>query len=120
MLGLDHVQLAAPPECEPEARRFYGDILGLREVPKPEPLQRRGGVWFSLGTHQLHIGVEDPFAPARKAHPALLVTDDTLESIARRLIDNDAPVKWDDALRGIRRFYTQDPWRNRIEIIARA
>ena len=73
--ALDHVQVAAPPGCEPEARRFYGQLLGLVELEKPAPLRARGGVWFALGGGaQLHIGVEDPFAPARKAHPALRVT----------------------------------------------
>ena len=78
-MRLDHVQVAAPPGCEAEARRFYGDLLGLAEVEKPEPLRSRGGVWFE----QLHVGVEEDFAPARKAHPALRVPD--LDALAERL-----------------------------------
>jgi catechol 2,3-dioxygenase-like lactoylglutathione lyase family enzyme len=70
-MRLDHVQVAAPPGCEAEARRFYGDLLGLVEVAKPEPLRARGGVWFE----QLHVGVEADFTPARKAHPALRADD---------------------------------------------
>ncbi|MDQ6748668.1 MAG: hypothetical protein M3010_11270, partial [Candidatus Dormibacteraeota bacterium] len=58
---LDHVQLAAPPGCEAAARRFYGELLGLAELTKPEPLRARGGVWFALGVGELHIGVQDPF-----------------------------------------------------------
>ena len=74
LAGIDHVQLAAPPGCEDEARRFFGELLGLEEVEKPEPLRARGGVWFRVGAQQLHVGVDPAFAPARKAHPAFAVT----------------------------------------------
>ncbi len=116
VLGLDHVQLAAPPGCEEAARRFFGGLLGLAEVEKPEPLRSRGGVWFALGTQQLHVGVEDRHAPARKAHPALAVRD--LAALAARLEAAGAPVQWDGSLPGGRRFYTDDPWGNRIELVA--
>jgi len=109
--GIDHVQVAAPPGCEDAARAFYGDLLGLVEVEKPEPLRGRGGVWFE----QLHVGVEQDFAPARKAHPALRVDD--LDGVAERLRAAGARVQWDDALPGVRRFYTQDPWGNRVELL---
>lgn len=73
-MRIDHVQLAAPTGCEAAARAFYGGMLGLAEIEKPEPLRSRGGVWFECGSsQQLHLGVEDPFAPARKAHAALAV-----------------------------------------------
>jgi catechol 2,3-dioxygenase-like lactoylglutathione lyase family enzyme len=118
IVGLDHVQLAAPAGCEDDARRFFGDLLGLRELEKPAPLRGRGGAWFALGpTHQLHVGVApDPFVPATKAHPALVADD--LDALAARLAAAGAPVVWDDALAGRRRFYTADPWGNRIELIA--
>src|ERR1019366_3556891 len=110
VLSLDHVQLAAPPGCEPAARRFYGELLGLGELAKPEPLQARGGVWFALGAGQLHIGIADPFRPAGKAHPALRLADETaLETLAQRLADAGAPVRWDAELPAVRRFYTEDP-----------
>lgn len=116
--ALDHVQLAAPPGCEPAARRFYGELLGLTELAKPEPLGARGGVWFALGVGQLHIGVQDPFTPARKAHPALRVSDAAaLEALAQRLAAAGAPVRWDAELPGVRRFYTEDPWGNRLEFL---
>src|SRR4051795_9478095 len=70
---IDHIQLAAPKGCEEAAREFFSGILGLTEVEKPEELKKRGGVWFEFGTFQLHIGIEDPFLPAKKAHPALIV-----------------------------------------------
>jgi catechol 2,3-dioxygenase-like lactoylglutathione lyase family enzyme len=118
MLSLDHVQLAAPPGCEPEATRFYGELLGLTELEKPEPLKPRGGVWFAVGSHQLHIGVEQSFAPARKAHPAFSVPPDELDRLAERLAAANAPVSWDEVLPDVRRFFTADPWGNRIEILA--
>src|SRR5471030_2361585 len=75
VIGIDHVQVAAPSGCEAAARAFYGELLGLEELPKPEPLRSRGGCWFRVGSQELHVGVEDPFAPARKAHPGLVVDD---------------------------------------------
>jgi catechol 2,3-dioxygenase-like lactoylglutathione lyase family enzyme len=111
--GLDHVQIAAPPGSEDAAREFYGDALGLAEIPKPAPLLASGGVWFACGPQELHIGIEEPFAPARKAHPGL-VSDD-LDALAGRLGD----VQWDDRLAGVRRFYVNDPFGNRLEIRAR-
>jgi catechol 2,3-dioxygenase-like lactoylglutathione lyase family enzyme len=106
------VQVAAPPGCEEAARAFYGDLLGLTEVDKPEPLRGRGGVWFE----QLHVGVEPDFAPARKAHPALRVDD--LDAVAERLAAAGERVDWDEALPDVRRFYTADPWGHRVEILA--
>ena len=111
-MRLDHVQVAAPPGCEADARAFYGGLLGLAEVEKPEPLRARGGVWFE----QLHVGVEEDFVPARKAHPALRVDD--LDALAERLAAAGAPVHWDESLPSVRRFYTADPWGNRIELMA--
>jgi hypothetical protein len=115
-VALDHVQIAAPPSSESEARGFYGELVGLIEVDKPEPLRSRGGVWFALGDVQLHIGIEQPFAPARKAHPAFRVSDADLSALAERLTEAGAPVRWDDAL-DTRRFFTDDPWGNRLEFL---
>jgi catechol 2,3-dioxygenase-like lactoylglutathione lyase family enzyme len=120
VVSLDHVQVAAPQGCETEARRFYGTLLGLEEIDKPEELRARGGVWFRCGEQQLHIGVEDGFAPAQKAHPALRVADDgELDALAERLRQAGERASWDEALPDIRRFYTQDSWGNRIELLAR-
>ena len=116
--GLDHVQLAAPPGCEADARRFFGDLVGLEELEKPEPLRARGGAWFRVGAQQLHVGVAEPFAPARKAHPALRVRPDALDDLAERLTAAGVEVRWDDALPGARRFYANDPWGNRLEFVA--
>jgi catechol 2,3-dioxygenase-like lactoylglutathione lyase family enzyme len=118
VLGIDHVQVAAPRGCEAAARRFYGDLLGLAEVEKPPPLRTRGGAWFQAGAQQLHVGVEDGFAPARKAHPALRVEADALAGLAERLAAAGAKVLWDESLDATRRFYSEDPWGNRIELLA--
>jgi catechol 2,3-dioxygenase-like lactoylglutathione lyase family enzyme len=113
--GLDHVQLAMPAGGEDTARRFYGDLLGLVEVAKPEPLASRGGCWYELGSTVVHLGVEKDFVAARKAHPAFLVAD--LEAARRELAAAGAPVVPDDTLPHVRRFYTADPFGNRIELI---
>jgi catechol 2,3-dioxygenase-like lactoylglutathione lyase family enzyme len=117
---LDHVQIAAPHGCEPAARHFFGDLLGLQELPKPAPLSARGGCWFALGDRQLHIGVDPAFAPARKAHVAVRVDPAELDGLAARLCAADFPVTWDENLPGERRFYSADPWGNRIEFLAGA
>ncbi|HEX3360634.1 MAG TPA: hypothetical protein VHS74_06530, partial [Solirubrobacterales bacterium] len=116
---LDHVQIAAPPGCEEAARRFFGELVGLAELEKPEPLRARGGCWFALGERQLHVGVEEDFAPARKAHVALRLEAAELDDLAARLGTAGAPVIWDDSLPGERRFYSEDPWGSRIEFLAR-
>ena len=116
--GLDHVQIAAPAGCEEKARRFFGGLLGLRELQKPQPLARRGGAWFQVGTQALHVGVEAEFAPARKAHPAFAVDD--IDALARRLEAAAVEVQWDGELPDVRRFYAEDPWGNRLEFLQRA
>ena len=121
-MRLDHVQLAAPPGCEDAARAFYGGLLGLEEIAKPEPMRASGGAWFALGAQELHVGVAaDGFAPARKAHPGLAVEGDAeLDALAARLEAAGAPVEWDDRYPGVRRFYTADPGGHRVERLAGA
>ncbi len=116
ILALDHVQLALPTGGEEAARAFYGTLLELPEVEKPEPLKSRGGVWFSGPDFGLHLGVETPFAPAKKAHPAFRVED--LEALCNRLNGADVEVVWDTALPDVRRFYVADPFGNRLEFLA--
>ncbi|HYW29626.1 MAG TPA: VOC family protein [Gaiellales bacterium] len=119
--GIDHVQVAAPPGCEERARAFYGDLLGLTELDKPEPLAGRGGCWFAVGGQQLHVGVAEPFAPAAKAHPALRVdTARALHDLAGRLLAAGHPVSWDETLPAVDRFYAADPFGNRLELLATA
>jgi catechol 2,3-dioxygenase-like lactoylglutathione lyase family enzyme len=114
--GIDHVQLAAPAGCEPEARRFFGELLGLTEIEKPEPLRGRGGVWFQVGPQQLHVGVDAGFQPAEKAHPAFATRE--YAAVRSRLRAARCVVRDDDAIPGLRRCYVSDPWGNRIEIVA--
>jgi catechol 2,3-dioxygenase-like lactoylglutathione lyase family enzyme len=112
---LHHVQLAIPPGGEDASRRFWGELLGLDEVLKPPALAARGGCWFRGGGLEVHLGVEDPFAPARKAHPGILVVG--LDALAARLQDADVGVGFDADLPGHRRFYAADPFGNRLEFL---
>lgn len=113
--GIDHIQLAIPAGGEEEARRFYAGVLGFEEVEKPPALAARGGCWFERGSVALHLGVEEPFAPARKAHPAFSVSD--LDAAERWLRAAGAPIGPDASLPGVRRIYTADSFGNRIELI---
>ena len=118
IVGIDHIQIAAPPGCEAEARAFFAGLLGLPEIEKSAALKRRGGAWFSVGDQQLHVGVQEPFAPATKAHPALRVRPGRLHSLAERLAARGAKVVWDESLPDVPRFFTEDPWGNRIELLS--
>lgn len=111
--GIDHVQIAAPPGCETKAREFFGSLLELEEIEKPEAMRERGGCWFKLPSGQLHVGVEQGFRPAAKAHPAFAVND--VDAVFARLSAAGIACNWDEVLRGVRRFYAQDPWGNRLE-----
>ncbi len=115
VLGLDHVQLAMPPGREVEARHFYGTILGLREIAKPAPLAARGGCWFEGPGTQIHLGIEEEFVPARKAHPALRVAD--LDVCRQVLAAAGIQTIPDTTLPHVRRFYAADPFGNRLELI---
>ena len=117
ILGLDHLQLAIPPGGEELARNFYGSALGLEEIPKPPVLAARGGLWFACGSQQLHLGIEQDFRPARKAHPGLLVDD--LDSVIRTLSEAGHAVRPGEALQGMRRCFVDDPFGNRLEFVER-
>lgn len=113
--AIHHVQLAMPPGMEAAARKFYHGILGIPEVPKPAHLARRGGAWFERGPLKIHLGAEADFRPARKAHPALLVTD--LEALIERLKGHGVEIVDDEPLEGFFRVYVADPFGNRIELM---
>jgi hypothetical protein len=94
-------------------RSFYGTVLGMTELEKPERLRARGGAWFRSGSLEIHVGIEEGFRPARKAHPGIAVDD--VDALADRVADSGAPVAWDDSIPGVRRFHTSDPVGNRLE-----
>ncbi|MDL5157387.1 VOC family protein [Actinomycetospora termitidis] len=112
---IHHVQLAMPAGREDEARTFFVGALGMIEVDKPPVLAARGGAWFRGGGVELHLGVEEPFAPARKAHPGLVVDD--IAEAARRVATTGRDVAWDTDFPGFRRFYAHDPFGNRLEFL---
>ncbi|KGP71231.1 VOC family protein [Pontibacillus yanchengensis] len=113
--SIDHVQLAAPKGGEDEARSFFTEALGLTEVEKPAELKKNGGVWFSFGNNEIHIGIEEPFSPAKKAHPALEV--ENLELLKKHLTEKNVEYIEDDRLPGANRIYVYDPFGNRIELL---
>ncbi len=115
-LAIDHVQLAMPPGEESTARHFYADLLGMREVPKPALLATRGGCWFASGDVQLHLGVEQDFHPARKAHPAIRVSG--YAPLLAKLEAAGVEIIEADDLADVQRAHIFDPFGNRIELIA--
>lgn len=112
---IDHVQLAMPAGREDEARAFYEGLLGIPESPKPPHLAVRGGCWFESGGLKLHLGVEQDFRPAKKAHPAFIVQD--LDSLVEVLRSAGVEVVSDEPLDGYERVYASDPFGNRIELM---
>jgi len=115
VLSIDHVQLAMPKGNEDRARSFYRDVLGMKEIPKPEALGGRGGCWFASGQAQVHLGAEEDFHPAKKAHPALVV--EGLDKILARCEAAGLPTKPDTEIDARRRVHAFDPFGNRVELI---
>lgn len=114
VVGLHHVQVSCPAGSEDAMRSFYSGVLGMAELPKPPALAARGGVWFRAGSCEIHCGVEEPFNAARKAHPGIAVSD--IDALARRVAGAGGEVRWDENLPGTRRFHTDDPAGNRVEL----
>jgi hypothetical protein len=114
-VSVDHIQLAMPAGAEQTARNFFVGIMGMTEIAKPAALEARGGCWFRSGTVQIHLGIDKEFRPARKAHPALVYRDYDL--LLDRLQRHGIAVRHDSAL-NVRRCYVDDPFGNRIELIA--
>lgn len=118
VFGLHHVQVAMPPGREQDARSFYAGVLGLDEIAKPPVLAARGGVWFRSGTLELHLGVEETFSPARKAHPGIVLSDaSAFDRLAARLGEAGVQVRPDAEFPGHRRFYVDDCFGNRLEFL---
>jgi catechol 2,3-dioxygenase-like lactoylglutathione lyase family enzyme len=115
VLALEHVQLAMPAGQEDAAEEFYGGVLGFRRVEKPPHLEARGGCWFEANGVNLHLGVEANFVPARKAHPAFIVS--SLDEVKLRLEGAGAEIVIDTQIGSYERFYTNDPFGNRLEFM---
>jgi len=117
LVAVDHVQLAMPAgaEAEAEAEAFFSGLFGLERVPKPPQLAARGGCWFTNGDVTLHLGVEEGFRPARKAHPALVV--DGLTALLHDLEDAGHATLRAEDVPGRPQFYVDDPFGNRLELI---
>ena len=113
---LDHVQICIPPGAEEQARDFYGRLLGLREIEKPDVLKGRGGLWFEIADIQLHVGAEDGTAKSKR-HPAFEV--ENVEQVRRYLEENGVRTRDEPRLSGVRRFSFFDPFDNRIELLER-
>ncbi len=116
VVGLDHVQLAMPTGGESKARAFYGELLGLREISKPAGIASRGGVWFQCGSLQLHLGIEQDFRPAKKAHPALAI--EGYAELLKTLVGAGYEAQEDTSIPEVTRCFTFDPFGNRIELIS--
>ena len=117
IVGLDHIQLAMPRGGEKPARAFYAGVLGMAEREKPPHLAVPGGCWFQAPGVELHLGVEEPFRPAAKAHPALLVSD--LGAMRDRLKKHGIAFAEGEPLEGYARGDIADPFGNRIELMQR-
>ena len=115
ILAIDHVQIAMPVGGEELARGFYGAALGLEEKPKPPVLAKRGGAWFEQGDIKIHLGVEANFKPAKKAHACFVVKD--LSAMEQKMKHLGFDVTPDSAIAEVKRFFTADPFGNRIEIM---
>jgi catechol 2,3-dioxygenase-like lactoylglutathione lyase family enzyme len=123
VIALHHVQVACPPGGEDAARRFYGDALGLTEVEKPAALRGRGGAWFrscderGAVVAEVHVGIEDPCIPARRAHPAFVVDDLDAVATAVRGCGFAVDESERETFEGYQRFHTRDAAGNRVEVL---
>jgi catechol 2,3-dioxygenase-like lactoylglutathione lyase family enzyme len=115
-VALHHLQLAIPPGSEDACRAFYIGILGMTEIAKPSELAKRGGLWLRADALEIHLGVEEDFRPARKAHPGIMTSD--IDDLSRHLESSGVDISWDSGFPGFRRFYALDNNGNRLEFLA--
>jgi catechol 2,3-dioxygenase-like lactoylglutathione lyase family enzyme len=119
VVDLDHAFLTMPEGGEPDARRFYGDVLGLEELERPEGLRGGGGVWFRVGDRELHLGTDEAHLAPKRPHPGFRVgSAEELDQLAALLATKGYDVAWDERIEGRKRFYTRDPFGNRVELLA--
>lgn len=112
---LDHAQLAIPPGAEARCDEFYVSLLGFHALVKPPLLAARGGRWYQRDDAVLHLGVQEGFSPATKAHPALMI--DTYDEVVACLRDAGIEIRPDESIPGTRRCHVDDPVGNRLELI---
>jgi len=118
IIGLDHAFLTMDEGGEDAARSFYGDILGLEEIGRPAGLRRSGGLWFRAGGQELHLGADDAHLAPVRPHPGFRVAATAeLDELAARLVEAGRDVSWDERIEGRKRFYTRDPFGNRVELL---
>jgi hypothetical protein len=119
VVDLDHTFVTIPEGGEADARSFYGDLLRLEEMPRPASLAGSGGVWFRAGASELHLGADDSHVAQRRPHPGFrVVSPAALDDLAAGLTSKGFDVTWDDRIEGRKRFYTRDPFGNRVELLA--
>ena len=114
IIGIDHVQIAAPRALEGECLRFYREVLDLPEIEKPEELKSRGGAWFQVGPLQMHVGIDPDTSPSSKRHICFLVRD--LAAAKAAIQSHDVTIDSEGVAEGLKRFFIRDPAGNRIEI----
>lgn len=117
IIGVHHVQITIPSGQEATGRKFYCELLGLKEIPKSPSLRKKGGFWLELGKVQIHVSIQDDVDRlALKAHVCFFCENlklwrDKLESAGFKTDDND-PIP------GADRFMLRDPFGNRLEFLA--
>ena len=114
-MKIDHIQLAFPPGCIEKARKFFVDDLEMVEDERPPQLQKREGAWFRRDTCIIHVGADPDFKPQKKGHPAIIVDD--IDNFAQKLLNCGHEIRWDESIESVKRFFTEDPFGNRIEFI---
>ena len=115
--AIHHVNVTVPRSLESQAKHFYGVVMGLQEVSKPEESRGRGGAWYQLGAMQLHLSLEDGLGEhcISKRHVCYTVAD--LAQAEQQFRDAGVEILPDDIpTPGWSRFYVRDPGGNRLEI----
>ncbi|KZL13358.1 VOC family protein [Pseudovibrio sp. Ad26] len=115
ILSLQHFNLPIAPDGDKLAREFYVDLLGFEEVERPESIRHRSGGWFSVGSVNLHLTVQDPFVANKVGHPAFVVDD--IIKLTQHLRDAGYEVSEDPTFIGFLRRTTHDPFGNRVELM---
>ena len=117
VIGIHHAQITIEPGGEEQARFFYGTLLQLPEVEKPENLRARGGMWFDIGTQQLHVGIQSESHRANsRAHIAYQV--EVLAPVIERLEEHGFTIKRGVMVGTFERVECRDPYCNRVELLA--